>query len=156
MNRWKKTVDEKAERKREKDTAGKTETFATRNVRLITFLVCISVFLAVFIPVGFWGFQTVQGWMEKDERPQMTLADVVSLSERNGELYLSDLTGFVGEQETYDMGIHYSIEIEPRYYLRAVADVATQKLYYFEMVDLETQEKVDILTEDVRAFLGQK
>ena len=151
MNRWKKT-----EKNEEKDTAGKTENFGTRNVRLITFLVCISVFLAVFIPVGFWGFHAVQDWFEKDERPQMTLSDVVYLSERTGDLYLSDLTGYAGEQETYDAGIHYSIEIEQRYYLRAVADVATKKLYYFEMVDFETQEKVDILTEDVRAFLGQK
>ena len=34
-----------------KDTVGKTENFFTRNVKLITFLICLGVFLAFFGPI---------------------------------------------------------------------------------------------------------
>ena len=34
------------------DTTGKTETFFTRNVKLITFLICIAVFLGIFGPLS--------------------------------------------------------------------------------------------------------
>ena len=62
MNRWKK--DQAPKPSRFEDTKGETETFATRNVRLITFLVCIGVFLAVFIPIGVVGISQYRDWFE--------------------------------------------------------------------------------------------
>ena len=38
------------------DTKGETETFVTRNVKLITFIICMAVFLAFFIPIAVIGF----------------------------------------------------------------------------------------------------
>ena len=50
MSKYNRTA-EREERKLP-DTAGKTENFVTRNVKLITFLICMGVFLALFIPGG--------------------------------------------------------------------------------------------------------
>lgn len=136
------------------DGAEVTETFWTRHVRLITFLVCITVFSAVFLPLAYFG---VDHWIDRtrrDDRAQMTLEDVIRLSESDRDLYLTDLTVFCGETSDFEHETHYIIEIEPSYYLRAVAERDTGKLLYFEMVNFENGKQVDILTEDVRAFLN--
>ena len=136
------------------DTAGKTENFGTRNVKLITFLIVMGVFLALFLPMAIFGIDMAMDWINRDDRPQMTLEDVIRLSEKEGDLYLSDLEKYQGDLIEYDYETHYSIEIAPHYYLRAVAQKDTGKLLYFTMANTSTQNKVDILTEDVRAFLN--
>ena len=136
------------------DTAGKTENFGTRNVKLITFLIVTGVFLVLFLPMAIFGIDMAIDWAERDDRPQMTLEDVVRLSEEERELYLSDLEKYQGDLIEYDYETHYSVEIAPSYYLRAVAEKNTGKLLYFEMINTDTKNKVDILTEDVRAYLN--
>jgi hypothetical protein len=49
------------------DTVGKTETFGTRNVKLITFLVCLGVFLAFFGP---WSVMRIMEWVEMQEQKE--------------------------------------------------------------------------------------
>ncbi len=136
------------------DTAGKTETFFTRHVKLITFLICMSVFLTVFIPVAYFGIDMVIDWTQRDERAQMTVENVIYLSELERDLYLSDLTAYQGELSEYDYETHYAIEIEPHYYIRAVAENRTEKLIYFEIVSTKTGVQISILTDDVRAFFN--
>ncbi len=51
----------------ETDTAGQTETFVTRNVKLITFLVCLGVFLVFFGP---WSVMRIMEWVEQKEMEQ--------------------------------------------------------------------------------------
>lgn len=152
MNRFKK--DPKAAPERGKETVGKTENFGSRNVKLITFLVCLGVLLALFIPVGVIGIDAVIDFLERDERPEMTVADVVALSEQEGALYLSDLTRFQGTLDEQTWELHYIIDIAPCYHLRAVADKDSQKLLYFTMLNLDTGASVNVLTDDVRAFVG--
>ena len=53
------------------DTAGKTENFFTRNVKLITFLICITVIFSPFVVVY------IQDTIEAkrlEKRPEMTVA----------------------------------------------------------------------------------
>lgn len=132
----------------------KTENFGTRNVKLITFLIVTGVFLVLFLPMAIFGIDMAIDWASRDERPQMKLEDVIRLSEEERELYLSDLEKYRGDLIEYDYETHYSIEIAPSYYLRAVAQKDTGKLIYFEMVNTDTKNKVNILTEDVRAYLN--
>ena len=66
------------------DTRGKTENFFSRNVRLITFLICVSVFLAFFVPIV--AYEVVDYLADaRDNRPEMTMSDVLRLSEQNGK-----------------------------------------------------------------------
>ena len=103
MSRWDKNSEDyfrnrsPKKRRQEVDTAGQTETFLTRNVRLITFLICLSVFLAFFGP---WSVFRIMEYLEakNDTRIPMTEADLITLSELDRELYYTDIKGFLSSE----------------------------------------------------------
>ena len=153
MSKWNR--DAEREEQRIPTTAGKTENFATRNVRLITFLVCIGVFLAMFIPVGVMGIQNFLDSLEPDTGlPAMTLDDVIRLSDQDGMVTFSQITCFDGERSEWPSRgeIHYTVEIGD-YILVAVADQWYEKLQFLEFSKKDSDAHVDVLTEDVREFL---
>ncbi len=130
------------------DTAGKTETFWTRNVRLITFLICIAVFLAVFGPVSVFHIHKYIN-EQSDARTEMTLNDLRRLSSAPMAVRTSDLDRFVGEVGsntaegvTYTV---YQIDIGDRYFLMASFEEAFDRIYYMTLTDLRTQTELDLL-----------
>ncbi len=150
MSRWKK--EKKPAPSAFEDTAGQTETFATRNVRLITFLICMAVFLAVFIPVGVIGYSAYQDWFDgKDKLPEITVADVVALSEKNGGIQLSELTVFKGELQETEKDSVYVMEFS-NYHLRAVANKESGWVEVFVIYHRENNTSADILKDDLRAY----
>ena len=157
MSRWKKEYDENGyeiRTGREKpDTKGKTENFFSRNVRLITFLCCITVFLAIFGPIA---VLEARDYLTRDydTRPQMTLKDVIELSDLKDKLTASHIEKYACDKNQEKDGCYYYIDIEPHYQVLAVSDKNTGKLLYCQLADFETGETVDVLTEDVRAFLN--
>ena len=158
MSRWKKEYDENGyeiRTGREKpDTKGKTENFFSRNVRLITFLCCIAVFLVIFGPIAVLEARDYLT-AEHDTRPQMTLNDVIGLSDWKGNISASQIKKFACDEQDKDDVIYYYIDIEPYYMLLSVADKNTGKLIYCELSNLDTGKTVDVLKEDVRAFLQE-
>lgn len=62
----------------EDDTKGQTETFVTRNVKLITFLVCLAVFLIFFGP---WSVMRIMEWVEMQEAQEEFEATALTYSE---------------------------------------------------------------------------
>ena len=147
MNRWKK--EQKPKPSRFEDTAGQTENFATRNVRLITFLICIGVFLVVFIPIGVIGISQYRDWLEADDLPQMTINDVVRFSEKEGQITLAELTAYKGdlqEDSTYDAV--FTAEFD-RYHVRAVANKVSGVVEVFVLLDTETGARYDVLKDDL-------
>ena len=60
------------------DTKGETETFVTRNVKLITFLVCLAVFLTFFGP---WSVIRIRQWIEEQETQQAIEQTALSYDE---------------------------------------------------------------------------
>ena len=66
----------------ETDTAGETETFLTRNVKLITFLVCLAVFLVFFGP---WSVMRIRQWMAQQELEE-TLQETALTYDELGEI----------------------------------------------------------------------
>ena len=153
MSKW----NREAEREEQKipTTAGKTENFATRNVRLITFLICMGVFLAMFIPVGVMGIQNFLDSLEPDTGlPAMTLEDVIRLSESRSEVTFAQITCFDGERSEWPRQgeVHYTVEIGD-YVLVAVADRWHEKLQFLELSKKGSDAQVDVLNEDVREFL---
>ena len=65
------------------DTKGKTETFFTRNVKLITFLICITVIFSPF--VGTY-IQDMINARREAERPELTVDELVFIAERGKDL----------------------------------------------------------------------
>lgn len=181
MSQWKKDEngrliygDRKPRKQKQKvekevDTVGKTENFFTRNVKLITFLICLGVFLALFGPLSVF---TVKKYLDEkeDTRPVMSEAELVALSELDRDLYFSDLKGYKGREDVYsqkykvnvadgteirekDTEIWYYIDIGKNYSGLAIADIQTEKIIYFQISNRKTQWKADVLNDDIRSFM---
>lgn len=159
MSRWKKEYDENGYEIRtgmeKPDTVGKTENFFSRNVRLITFLCCIAVFLLIFGPIA---VLEARDYLTNnyDTRTEMTLNDVVALSDLKKNITASHIENYACDKDEKNDGIYYRVDIEPHYFLLCVADKNTGKLIYCELANLDTGKTVNMLEEDVRAFLQNK
>ena len=145
---------EKEDKPQAVQTARKTENFFTRNVRLMTFLITIGMFLVVVGPI--FVLEASEYWGKGgDARPDMTTGDLIVLSDIKGALRVSDITKFSCDERDQD-GTPYvlvTVDIEPHYTMMASAEKATGKVIYCEVLSNETGEKVDVLTGDVRLFL---
>ena len=75
QNLYKNKKQPKEAQPSEEQAAGKTENFVTRNVKLITFLVCVAVFL-VFL--GPWSVWRIVEWVEQKQEQQIE-ADSIPL-----------------------------------------------------------------------------
>lgn len=79
----------------QQDTAGQTETFFTRNVKLITFFICIGLFLAVLGP---WSIPRIVEWVQqvRAEESQVLISesDVQAFVERGKALSWQDFEGY--------------------------------------------------------------
>lgn len=146
-------------RKREQETVGKTETFFSRNVRLITFLICMAVF---FGTVGPWSVFKIYEYIgqAQDTRVEMTLSDLHTLAARSASLTQKDLDGFYGERDVrtvdgIEVEVYYQIPIGQEYSLFATSVTSTGRIMYLQLTDLNTFERIDLLDKnaDLDAFL---
>ncbi len=138
---------------------GKTENFLTRNIRLITFLVCVALFLVLFAMLE--GFELFSFDSPADTRPEMTLEDLRAVASAPGRITPELLDTYRGERDdnTID-GLHYSIyqiDIGERWFLMASFDRSNRYLYYLTLTDLQTHTDLDLLKNGSRldAFLGE-
>jgi len=143
-------------KKSQPDTVGKTENFFSRNVRLITFLICIGVFLAFFVPIVAYEVVDYLATV-RDTRPEMTLSDVVKLSEQKGKISEKQILNFKASDVDNKAGqIYYYFDVAPHYHVLAISDKQSKMLIYCQLANLETGETADVLVGDIYAFLNQK
>ena len=154
--REKYTRSSNKDRQRGPDTAGKTENFFSRNVRLITFLICVSAFLALFVPIV--AYETIDYLkMARDMRPEMTLNDVLKLAEQNGKISEAQIQKFKTTSEDIQAATtYYYFDISPHYHVLAIADKNTKMLIYCQLTNFETGETADMLVDDIYAFLNKE
>ncbi|MBE6627349.1 MAG: hypothetical protein E7629_00320 [Ruminococcaceae bacterium] len=150
-----------------KDTVGKTENFLSRNVKLITFLICLGVFLAFFGPLTIF---KIIAYIEerKDTRPVMSEEELITLSELDRDLYYSDIKGFKGTEDirsitvsvigggtaTREVEIYYYFDVGENYTALAIAEIDTEKIIYFQISNVKNQWRADVLKDDIRSFLA--
>ncbi|MBR3895066.1 MAG: hypothetical protein IKJ35_07960 [Clostridia bacterium] len=134
------------------DTKGKTETFFTRHVRLITFLITLGVLLAAFLPIAYMEAREYYG-QHKDSRPKMQIYDLVTLSEQP-EIWRKQLIKFAGTESKQKGFSLIEMEIDPHYTVYASADAQTGEIVYCSLLNHKTNEKIDVLTADLRAYFG--
>ena len=96
------------------DTVGQTETFWTRNVKLITFLICIAVFLTVFGPMSVF---RIAKYIEENRNAgeEMSVETVLELSDRHQALRLSDFKKYEKTVSDGDDAILYFLTVEEDY-----------------------------------------
>lgn len=155
MSRWKK--EEREERMQAEET-GRTENFFSRNVKLITFLVTLGVFLGVFGPLLVLEARQYTTTVKDDTRPEMTLSDMIVLSEQK-PLYAEQLTRFACIESNADGQNTKVIRIEidgGRYMAVATADAVTGIVVECLIQDMEgdSSARWNALEEDLRAIFG--
>lgn len=134
-----------------KDTAGKTESFFTRNVKLITFLICIAVFLGIFGPLSV--FHIYQYYVEMQEDGayvDMTEDDLRALAKRADALTEKDFERFTREEsDGWEIGNKTGkmlyIHVGERYLLSCMVEKETKNVVYLKLLDDENEETYDLL-----------
>ncbi len=145
------------------DTAGKTESFLSRNVRLITFLVCVCLFLAGALVAGAMIYGDLDfSRPENDTRPEMSVEELRGIAARAKTLTGGELSRYRGEN--YDRQIdgvtvekyYYINAIGGRYNLSATERASDGRIMYLTVYDLESKKQIDLLDgeSDFDAFLG--
>ncbi len=138
--------------------SGRTENFFTRHVKLITFLVTVGVFLAVFGPILF--FEMNGYYKEKDERPQITAEQVMALAEQGfvKKSQLKKFAGTEGESSAFEGYVDIYLDVAGgRYYLTALASANSDQVFDCYLYDLkeENGKGHDLFKSDVEAILGR-
>lgn len=132
------------------DTAGKTENFFTRNVKLITFLICVTIILSPFVIVY------IQDTLEDkrlENRPEMTVDELVLLAERAKDLRRVDFAKFEGYCTESEMqGMKYAMYRIPILHERNLIlsvsfDASMDYIFYANLTDMDTRDELDLLTE---------
>ena len=132
------------------ETAGKTETFFSRNVKLITFLICIAIILSPFVITY---IQDVMETRREAELPQMTVDELVFIAERGNDLRQRDLSKYEDYREEIDMqGMKYAsyripVLHEKDLYLSISFDMTMDYVFYVNLTDLDTREELDLLSQ---------
>lgn len=149
----------KAQSVRETETVGKTETFFTRNVKLLAFLLTLTIFLAAFTPLAI--LEAKDYFSKKgDNRPEMTTTDLILLMDRKSSLTLSDFTAYIGREMEGGEGDYryYYIEIADGYLLTVAANRASGRVEMCLLRADGAEDTPDLMSDlvDVRAyFAGQ-
>ena len=132
------------------DTKGKTETFFTRNVKLITFLICITVIFSPFVVVYIQ--DTVEA-KRLENRPEMTVENLIAIAERGNDLRQRDLEKFVEYREEVEMqGMKYAsyripVLHEKDLYLSVSFDASLDYIFHLNLMDMDTRAELDLLSE---------
>lgn len=128
--------------------------FLEDHARLITFLICVALFLAVFWPIAMPEGRDV--YSNRAQLPYMTANDLFYLAKLKSGISESLLTQYVHDrvQTTYE--VYYFIPVEPHYEALVVFGRDTKLLLLFHISNTETDQKIDALQDDVKAFLNVK
>ncbi len=129
------------------------ESFASKHVKVITFLVCMAVLFLVFGPIGFLHWHEMGKVDKMGDKPMTELA-LASLSQRRSALTMSDFTAYKGEMTENDERRVYTIQFDS-YHLLCIESKATGKLDFCKLTHLSCGESMDVLTEDVTPFLTE-
>ena len=134
----------------------KTENFFTRHVKLLTFLITVGVFLAIFGPIMVLEADSRWGHTD-DTRPLMTSDDLIALqTSSGGAIQWKKLTQYAcdeNEQEGEGL-VLLTVDIAPHYTMIATGNINTGLLEYGEILSNQTGERANILTDDLRAYFA--
>ena len=132
----------------------KPESFASKHAKTITFWVCLAVLLATIGPFSvFWLHDQFEKVTEEQNGKTMTAEAVVALASLGERLTMENLKAYEGESSESEYREYYYIYFE-HYILLAVRDTRLNRLDFCTLTDKNTQDSIDIRTDDVAAFLA--
>ena len=142
----------------EEQTAGKTENFLTANVKLITFLTFLVVFLVFLGPVSIW---QISEWVqaarqEAVEESAIPMDELLMIADKGGEADWRDFRSF-GKSETVsdaDGFVTWRLEVRDEAFAVVVGGpTKSQSPQYIKVYCLKTGESADLYKDDIAAFV---
>lgn len=155
MASWKYNPNQREMTSREKKVQNelkevKPEGFASRNVKAITFILCVAILLGAF---GFASYLVHR----KNERPpvgkDMTAQTLIELSRLGPALTMEKLREYAGEYNESEDRSFYYITFD-HYLILAVEDNNTKTLRSCTLKDKNSGDQIEIIKDDVAAFLA--
>lgn len=137
-------------------TVGKTENFGSRNVKTITFLVCLAIFLAVLGPISIFRIVDIVGKAQDNSKPQMTMNNVVGFSEA-ANVSWNSLKEFRYEDKSTKDNIKYVFTVSEDYEVWATGSKEKDKSGPAELILIcwKTGGKTEIRGGDIEGFLEE-
>ena len=144
------SVKKKKRRREPCDTAGKTENFFTRNVKAITFFVCLALFLTFLGPMSIFRIMEIV-----DERTPdgeiMQLQDILTLAEQHDTLTMERFTVYDGDKQTLaELGSYYRIRVDGRFLVTVGTERDDGRITYFCVTRMQTEEEIDVMSATFR------
>jgi hypothetical protein len=126
------------------DTVGKTETFVTRNVKIITFIACMLVMVAIMA-----GFGIYRAFHYGDLAPEpenlMTPQQMQEIIAKGGDLTWQDFDGYSYEVKGQDIVYICRYDVQGgEYYLMVTSEEEGTSIISVILVDLNTYEQTEI------------
>ena len=145
------------QRKPAEEEPTRHEGFAGRNVKVITFAVCMVLFFAFFGPLSFFRIRDCAEKREAKKLPELTVENIIDFCNDKTLLTMNRLRNYRGVYKPADKGNTYTAEFS-HYMLLAFEDPATGKMTFCEVTDLQTEARLDLLGEksDPTEFFGRK
>ena len=144
----------------EEQTAGKTETFMTRNVKLITFLVCLAVFLVFLGPLSVWRISEIIKDKQQAEaiEAQMPIGALLAVADKGSAASWKDFRAFDKSESVNDKDgyVSWTLQVKNEPFYVIVGGYGTknppQTIHVYSLV---TGEHVDLFRDDVHAFVEE-
>ena len=136
-----------------------SESFVSRHIRTITFLICLGIFLALFGPISIF---TVKGWIgdRTSKAPTMTADELIRLMQNpSANMNLDNLQKYRGTFTASDFSDSYYIEFDGFLLLvvqnRESMAVETCMLFHMQSGESLNLKKKDVLPE-LETFLKDR
>ena len=126
------------------DTVGKTETFVTRNVKIITFIACMIVIVVAM--AGFGIYRAIHyGDLAPEPENLMTAEQMQALVAKGSDLTWQDFDGYAFDVKGQNIAYIRQYDVQGGdYYLMVTSEEEGTSIISVILVDLNTWEQTEI------------
>ncbi len=141
-------------------TVGKTENFFTSHVRLITFIVCVVLFLTFMGPLSVWTvMEIVDNYEQKaDEEKQISLNALLAIADKGSAAGWKDFRSFSLEESVNqtDGYVSWTLQVKDEPFYIIVGGYGTKNPpQTIRVYSLLSGEYADLFLDDVHAFVQE-
>ena len=131
----------------------KTEGFASRNAKTITFVVMLVLFFVFFGPISVFTIYKQLTDIREYEGEVMTEEDLVVLGRLGENIRPAHIIAFERSESSNNGRRTYIVKME-KYILNMVEDEETGEVIVCLLTDRDSGDHIDLRTDDVIEFLG--